>query len=193
MESTAWQNDNGNIHSTGNLLESPLTPHGKLWKTFYLFRNHFGYHIASSFPPTQLLLDKFLEIHLWSENEDQAYSYYSCWFISSEDGVERLLKYSQPSCHISISTIKSSIYIALNFQSTFQYRADGKRHHFHYEGKTDIKCISWIWIFNRIYSGKCFHVYALHHHSFPSYHLQSCLQRSLGWWCGLTPSVGRLH
>lgn len=157
-------------------------PHGKLWKTFYLFRNHFGYHIASSFPPTQLLLDKFLEIHLWSENEDQAYSYYSCGFISSEDGVHRLLKYSHPSCHISINTVKSSIYISLNFQSTFQYRVGGKRHHFHYKGKTDIKCISWIWILNRIYWGKCFHVYALHHQSFPSYHLQSCLQRSLGWW-----------
>lgn len=32
----------GNTDSTRNLLGSPLTPHGKLWKTFYLFRNHLG-------------------------------------------------------------------------------------------------------------------------------------------------------
>lgn len=63
MRATAWQMTR-NTNSTGNLLGSPLTPHGKLWKTFYLFRSHFGYHIASSFPPTQTVCGQIPRI--WS-------------------------------------------------------------------------------------------------------------------------------
>lgn len=114
---TAWQNDNGNINSTVNLLESPRTPHGKLWKTFYLFRNHFGNHIASSFPPTPTGFGQVPRNP--SVTGELRPAHYSCSLLSPEDGVHRLLKYSHPSCHTRHKYSKTYHWYSTSFSKYF--------------------------------------------------------------------------
>lgn len=188
---TAWQNDNGNINSTVNLLESPLTPHGKLWKTFYLFRNHFGYHIASFFPPTPTGFGQVPRNS--SVLGELRRAYYSCEFLSPDDGVQRLLKYSHPSCHTHYKYSKIYIYIAPHFQSTLQYKVGGQRHRFHDGAGVEINIKYISWIADRIHGGNGSHAFVLHHSL--SFLPPVLLPPEVGGQLchSLTPSVGRLH
>lgn len=68
MESNSLTDDTAIPTQLGTYLESPLTPHGKLWKTFYLFRNHLGMTLLLLSLPPQMFLDNSLEIRLLSKH-----------------------------------------------------------------------------------------------------------------------------
>ena len=151
-----------------NLLESPLTPHGKLWKTFYLFRNHLGHHIASSFPPTPTVFGQVPRNScvIWELRPALLL------FISSCPLEMVLTDFRNIPIHPVTLVIYSKIYhlCSTSFQSTLQYKVGSKRYHFHYGVKIDIKYISWI--SSRIYWGKWFMSSTT---PFPFSPLQPCL------------------
>lgn len=80
----------GNTDSTRNLLERPLTPHGKLWETFYLFRNHFGMTVLLLSHPPQLSLDNSLEVICHPSIKTRLLL---LLVHSFEEGIQRLLEY----------------------------------------------------------------------------------------------------